>query len=252
MFVTPMPDEATLSLMYSPRYLQESHRADAQPQRRKYDPVLEILRETGPGRLLDYGCGHGTLLEQAVGVGWSAQGVEFDPEVAGAVTSRTGCPVVTPEALGAMPPHTVDLLHLGDVLEHLTNPDRDMRRLLHLVRSNGLVVAQGPLEAQPSLFVLALRVGRFLRRAGVATTPPYHVSLATAAGQMAFFNRTGLQQETFHVSEVAWPAPERFTRRVLASPRLSSLYAVRRASQLVSKLSSGPSGNRYLYVGRLA
>jgi SAM-dependent methyltransferase len=251
MFVTPMPDDGTLSLMYAPSYLQPASAEGMVGDSRDPDSVLEILRDTTPGRFLDYGCGDGGLLERSANVGWTVQGVEFRQDVADAVALRTGFPVVAETMVDSLSPHSFDVVHLGDVLEHLTDPDRDMPRILRLVRRGGLVVAQGPLEAQPSLFLFTLRCQRLLRRRVVATTPPYHVSLATVSGQSSLFRRFGLREETLRVTEVAWPAPGQLTHRVLANPRLFLLYLIRQASRLITKLSPTRMGNRYFYVGRV-
>jgi SAM-dependent methyltransferase len=237
--------------MYAPSYFEHSAAGDLIGDSRDPEPVLEVLRRSAPGRFLDYGCGDGTLLELAATEGWSVQGVEFGQDVADEVASRTGHPVVPVGDVDTMPGQAFDVVHLGDVIEHLTNPDHEMPRILGLVKPGGLLVAQGPLEAQASLFVLALRCGRRLRADAVAQTPPYHVSLATIRGQSALFRRFGLTEATFRVSEVAWPAPERLNRQMVKRPRLLALYTIRRASQTISRMSPKPSGNRYLYVGRV-
>ena len=66
------------------------------------------------------------------------------------------------------------------------------------------------------------------------------------------FDRVGLVELTYTVSEVAWPAPGRLSGANLSQPRSVALYALRKFSQAVSAVNSGTWGNRYFYVGTTA
>ena len=83
-------------------------------------------------------------------LGWRAVGVELDAGAAGSVRARTGLDVRTD--LATIVDATVDVLHLGDVIEHLTDLDRDLPRMLRVLRRGGHLIAQGLLEANASLF----------------------------------------------------------------------------------------------------
>lgn len=77
---------------------------------------------------------------------------------------------------------------------------------------------------------------------------PYHVLLATATGQRLFFERLGLREISFRLSEVAWPAPDRVTAS--SRPRDVVLFLLRALSRLVSRFRPARFGNRYFYVGQ--
>ena len=64
------------------------------------------------------------------------------------------------------------------------------------------------------------------------------------------FARSGLQADTFDIAEVDWPAPGRFDVRLLKDVRAMTLFALRRMSQAVTRLSGGRWGNRYFFVGQ--
>jgi SAM-dependent methyltransferase len=104
------------------------------------------------GRVLDYGCGLGFLLERLLRRGVQAAGLEFSPESAERARQRcAGQPgfggVTLADAVPSpLPASSVDGLFLVEVLEHL--PDRhldatlaDVRRLL---RPGGWLVASTP------------------------------------------------------------------------------------------------------------
>lgn len=138
---------------------------------------------------------------------------------------------------------------MGDVIEHLPAPFEVVQQLVAMLRPGGWLMAQGPLEAGPCLFATALRAATPLRARRVTQMPPYHVLQATVRGQRAFFERVGLAEVTYVISEVAWPAPARLSMTDVQQPRKLALFLLRRLSQLSSKLNPTGWGNRYFFVG---
>jgi SAM-dependent methyltransferase len=245
-----MPDTATLQNMYGPEYQATFYATAEGGGLEESGRVLSWLERLETGTFFDYGCGSGALLQRAREAGWSTVGLELDPEVAERVAAKTGLRIVskTSDLLnqGILP---ADVVHLGDVIEHLTDLDQQMPTILQLVKPNGVLLAQGPLEANANLFTLVMRIGRTIRPRQIEMAP-YHVLLATASGQRGFFDRFGLAQLEFSVQEVSWPAPGKFSRSVALRPRDCCLYGIRRFSQLVSRLRPESWGNRYFYAGR--
>jgi SAM-dependent methyltransferase len=245
-----MPDEKTLARMYGPDYGTAVAVELATIDEKEPHRVVEWLKKERPGTFIDYGCGEGNLLVEAAKLNWQAIGIEFDNKVAEAVAKRTGARVFTPERLDPSGQGLADVLHLGDVIEHLTALNRQMPEILKLIKPGGLLLAQGPLEGNTTLFNLGLRLARTARPRRRTEMAPYHVMLATARGQRALFERFGLQQLEFSMSEVSWPAPGNFSSVNLGQPRSVSLYLLRRLSQAATGLRSGKWGNRYFYAGR--
>jgi SAM-dependent methyltransferase len=253
LYCDPMPDERTVAQMYGTSYSTGCGTdVDLDDPRQPNQVTGWLGREaTGgaAGTFVDYGCGDGRLLRQAKALGWKAVGLELDPAVAQATAARTGTEVVAdPRQLRER--HLADVLHLGDVIEHLTDLAHQMPEILTALKPGGLLLAQGPLEANTNLFTLALRGQRVLRGSPPASYAPYHVLLATAEGQRTFFRRAGLVELEYKIDEVAWPAPPRLTRTQLRQPRALAMFTLRRASQLVSALRPNAWGNRYFYAGR--
>jgi SAM-dependent methyltransferase len=212
--------------------------------------VTEALKSMGRGLFVDYGCGAGTVLTEATKLNWRAVGVEFDDEVAAEVEKKTGLEVLTHRQAAELNGLRADVLHLGDVIEHLTEVNRQMPEIIRLIRPGGLLVAQGPLEANPNLFTLMIRLSRFLRPPRRTEMAPYHVLLATAAGQRLLFQRLGLKEMEYAIREVAWPAPSRLSVSDFRRPRSLGLYLLRLASRAISRLGFTQMGNRYFYIGR--
>ena len=245
-----MPDAAVLAEMYGPAYRNQPGAEEAVADPKDPRRVLALLRQRKPGTFVDYGCGSGDLLVEARAAGWTVCGVEFASEVVGEVAGRTGCTVVGDvESLRRARAAPADVVHLGDVIEHLTDPARIVSELAELIRRDGLLIAQGPLEAGPCLFSRVIQEARRHRLSTVREMAPYHVLQATVLGQNLFFQRCGLRTIEYRVSEVAWPAPDRWVTSMLARPRAMALYALRKLSQVASRLNSSRWGNRYFFVG---
>ncbi len=58
-----------------------------------------------------------------------------------------------------------DVLHLGDVIEHMTKINEQMPEILKLIKPGGFLIAQGPLEANFNVFTLGIRLSRSFRSA---------------------------------------------------------------------------------------
>lgn len=248
LYCDPMPDDATVARMYGTGYVDAFAAAEENDGGKQPERVLDALAKLPAGTFVDWGCGQGGLVAAARDAGWNAIGVELDEEVARDVRARRGLDVRT--GRDAPGDGAADVLHLGDVIEHLTDLDRQLPDVLRLLRPGGLLLAQGPLEANASLFTWTLKLARRLRPFRRVEMPPYHVILATAGGQRTLFRRLGLAELDFAVSEVAWPAPPRFAPTLLRRPRAVALYCLRRASQAVARTRPAALGNRYFYAGR--
>ena len=247
MFVSPMPGAKALERMYGEEYAQfisaeAAHSGDSGTSR-----VLAELGKLKPGVFLDYGCGGGHLLGQAARLGWRGYGVDFSRSTTQAITGKLDCTIVG-DLREISSDVLFDAVHMGDVIEHLTDPNRDMPAILERLKPGGVLIAQGPLEANFNLFLSALRFKKAIRNTH-STMPPYHVSLATSEGQQEFFRRFGMKQVRFDVFETAHPAPDRLSFADLKNARSTSLFLLRKISQTFSRILSSSAGNRYFYVG---
>jgi hypothetical protein len=254
LFCDPMPDAETLAKMYSIEYVGVRESPDVpcgmgDGSKGVTETASDfVFRSLSPGFFVDYGCGDGSVLRSAKAHGWEAAGIEFGRDVAAAVSRETGVPVFPREDVPEALIGRAQVVHLGDVIEHLTDVDTEFERVFSLLAPGGWIAARGPLENNRNLFQLVISLSRRLRRAPPAHFPPYHVVLATTSGQRALFQRLGLQEKRWLTEEAAWPAPERLSRDAVRHPRAVGLLGLRRGSQLLSKLGAG-RGNRYVYLG---
>ncbi|MEA3002019.1 MAG: hypothetical protein QOH81_807 [Sphingomonadales bacterium] len=257
-FIDPLPDGDDLARMYShseyhSEYYQEASEEGALTQ---LHAVLPLLKPGG--RLLDFGCGSGSFLIAARKAGFRAEGVELEEQARRRAAAASGCPVRSMEELregGG----DYDVIHLGDVLEHLPEPDRAMRDLERLLAPDGVFFVEGPIEDNASAVFHAARlfglIKRLARRKLHADLPPFHLIRTTARAQRRYFERRlGYVLLAFRVHESGWPYwndGDRFLRPGSAS---------RLARMLIGALAVGlariaaplhlPIGNRFFAVAR--
>lgn len=210
-FVDPVPTDAEFGLMYATSSYHDVHYTDGGLERHR--PSLEFLARHVPASgtrvLLDFGCGNGSFLRAAARAGFSVQGVEHSAETARDIASRTGLRVTTlTECLAGA--ERFDVIHLGDVLEHLPHPADRFDELRALLAPGGVFFVEGPLQANASLVYWGARAFRRVRRLRGEPPPgrsaPTHLLLATQSSQRRFFTeRLRYEEVAFAMSEDGWP-----------------------------------------------
>ena len=116
-----------------------------------------------PGRMLDLGCGDGTVLWLARRDGWQVEGVELFPEHASMVQRTHGFPVTASDIDGYRgSPAAWDVVVLTHVLEHLPDPIGALVKIRDLLTAQGV----GVLEF-PNIDALDAWVRRLLARTGI-------------------------------------------------------------------------------------
>src|SRR5262249_47554175 len=133
LFCWPMPNQELLSQMYGLQVGEDCQSAEKELCCGDANRVLTCLAKLEPGTFVDYGCGSARLLQEVKRLGWKAVGVEWDEGVANGISRRTGIQVVghhaAREVLGSA---VADVLHVGDVIEHLTLVNTQMPGILGL------------------------------------------------------------------------------------------------------------------------
>ncbi len=147
--VEPLPTAAAAARLYADDYFRDPERgyvdyvADERVFRAEFRRRLRVLRGVGGrGRLLDVGCASGALLHEAREAGFEPSGIEPAPEMARRAAESSGCPVTAVTLDRALlAPASYDAITLFDVLEHLVDPVRALRRLrMALVAGGALAV----------------------------------------------------------------------------------------------------------------
>ena len=106
---------------------------------------LMFLESSSRGRLLDVGCGNGTLLAAMRALGWDVLGIEPDPEAARIAREVGKLPVVTGSLEDArLPAGSFDAVTVSHVIEHVPDPRALLRECSRLLSSGGQLIVATP------------------------------------------------------------------------------------------------------------
>lgn len=163
-FVSPFPSEKDIAAMYSGSYFDDCYDSgmssagyfeNREKLTERYRKVLAgIMRYKRSGKLLEVGCAGGIFLELAKKQGFEPEGVEISAEMS---AKALGFKVFTGTLEQAkFPSSSFDIVYMGHVLEHVTNPKAMVKEAFRVLRSNGLLVVEVPAFVN-SFYYLLLR-----------------------------------------------------------------------------------------------
>lgn len=141
-------------------------------------------RETN--RLLDVGCGAGTLLSVATQAGWNAEGVELSVPTVD-ILRKQGLSVFPGElAQAKFPEAHFDVVTAAELIEHVPDPSSLIAEVARVLRPGGIFWATTPHSHGAS--------GRILKLKWSVVSPPEHLHLFSVRGMAALLARHGFQQ----------------------------------------------------------
>ncbi len=137
------------------------------PERCLYWLQTTLKHRLPPGKTLELGSSHGGFVAILTAAGFDAAGLEISPEIAEFSRQTFNIPVLVGKIeTQQLPPASLDLIVLMDVLEHLDDPVKTLKHCLNLLKDDGLFVIQTPgypagktlreLEDERSLFIRML------------------------------------------------------------------------------------------------
>ncbi|HEX8075918.1 MAG TPA: methyltransferase domain-containing protein [Thermoleophilaceae bacterium] len=146
-----LPPGAELADLYR-EMRDDAYLAEEAGRRRTAGRLLDsIARYVPAGRLLDVGCGHGLLLDEARRRGYEVEGVELSGSAAAYAREVLGLHVrelplaeLEPEGEGYA------AIVMADVLEHLDDPVDAIRRCRDLLRPGGVLCVVTPDPSSPT------------------------------------------------------------------------------------------------------
>jgi SAM-dependent methyltransferase len=107
--------------------------------------LLDLIAEQVPaGRLLDVGCGHGLLLDEARSRGYDTVGLELSRSAASHAREELGVDVREAPVEDFADADGFDVVVLADVLEHLDDPVAAVDRCAGLLRPGGVLCVVTP------------------------------------------------------------------------------------------------------------
>jgi SAM-dependent methyltransferase len=128
------------------RRMRDDHYLDEEAGRRA--TARRVLGQIGrlapSGRLLDVGCGHGLLLDEARKLGYEVEGLELSEHAAAHARDALGLTVHSKTLADLPPAPRYAVIVLADVIEHLDDPVAAIDRCARLLEPGGAVCLVTP------------------------------------------------------------------------------------------------------------
>ena len=156
------------------------------PKRAQVDFSLMYLASLPAGRLLEVGCGSGSMLKTMQELGWQVEGVDFDP---GAVENcrRKGLKVHlgTLEGVG-YPDNYFDAVTMSHLIEHVHDPLQLVCECLRILKTGGRLSLVTPNSNSLG--------HRLFRSTWFHLDPPRHLHIFTPASLRSLLHRAGFHR----------------------------------------------------------
>jgi SAM-dependent methyltransferase len=146
-----LPSGAALHNLYRDMR-DDAYLAEEDGRRATARRVLALIgRHLSTGRLLDVGCGHGLLLDEARRMGYDVHGLELSRTAAGYARDVLGLTVdeQAVEAFAANTEREFDVVVLADVVEHLEDPVAALDACAALLADGGVLCVITPDPSAP-------------------------------------------------------------------------------------------------------
>jgi 2-polyprenyl-3-methyl-5-hydroxy-6-metoxy-1,4-benzoquinol methylase len=154
-------------------------------RRGEVDVEIRFLPALPGGRLLDVGCGSGEWLQLMHGLGWRAEGIDFDQNAV-AVAAQNGLQV----SLGSLeqknyPNDTFDAVTLNHVIEHVPDPVATLAECARILKPGGRIVVATPNNSSLG--------HRFFKNHWRGLEPPRHLHIFSPESIRRAFGLAGFQ-----------------------------------------------------------
>ncbi len=174
----PQPTPAILEEFYSPQTGYHAAYSDAFIARQRHEFTLRItealpLLSSARVRVLDIGAANGLFLDCAKEHGWQTEGVEMN---------SANIPVCEQKGHrmthGSFDDYTntgesFNVVHMGDVIEHMLDPREAVRKSAQLLSSGGLLIIATP-DASAPFPKASLVIAKALHLSWPHALPPAH------------------------------------------------------------------------------
>jgi 2-polyprenyl-3-methyl-5-hydroxy-6-metoxy-1,4-benzoquinol methylase len=175
-FLSPNPNEKEIKSLYS-----KSEYIYAKLESKHLQSIYRIVKITKNLRktqsLLDIGCQNGDFLNELQKyTNFDLYGIE--PSYEGAKNARSNKKLKIKRGYfhdGSYENSKFDIVNLGDVIEHLTEPKKMIDNIYKILKPGGLLIVTTPISNCPYVF-LSNAVNRRIKSYPLAwLTPPFHI-----------------------------------------------------------------------------
>ncbi len=162
-------------------------------------------------KLLDFGTGSGHFIREISEI-HKCFGVEYSPETIKKLKNKfkKATFLNNNQVNNKKYNNFFDIIHLGDVLEHVIAPDYLLLNLHSKIKKNGLLYIEGPIERNLSLVNFSIllfgNIKRFLTRNYKNNFKPYHLFFCDYQNQISMIKKINkFKIIDYKIYETGWP-----------------------------------------------
>ncbi len=144
-FRNPRPSYETIKEYYEEDYSNIFFEEKIKSFRKGIFNHFFSTSKKGEGKLLDVGCGYGIFLNVAKDKGWDVYGVELSKDACQFTQKNLGLNVFCGDLKEAyFPKDYFDVVTLWNILDHTTDPSKQLLEIKRILKDNGLLFIRLP------------------------------------------------------------------------------------------------------------
>lgn len=219
--IWPRPSDKEIEEMYASDYFTEAdsatHHMDsdylALLNSGDYaDGIENMKRYCQSGNILEIGCATGNFLNALNKVGYNVKGIELSSFAVDYARKNFGLNLINKPFDFSLLNNEVfenefDVIIMGDVLEHFTNPTEAMQLAHKILKPGGVAFIHLPGSLNLLSGKLAFAIYKLIGKQKTMTIPPYHLTEFTGDSIKLMCNKTGfskviIKQDIKHPSTI--------------------------------------------------
>ena len=258
-YIHPVPNDEDLLKMYPTTYqngIDNTILKDPQNKliglRFSYAYQFDLISAHKiSGEFLDFGCGAANFILNAKAASIDFHGAEFNEKHVDVLKKEipNGKFFTIAELLSS--DQKYDLIRISNVFEHFTQPNKEFEDLLALLKPNGHLLVEGPIEMNFNFAKfyrqVYFQIRKKLNKGYRASHTPTHIIFTNRKNQLEYFQKFNLTTVHWKITEAEWPFPPAMQQAKGWVRKLNFLIA--RASMLLSKFNKN-WGNTFIYLGQ--
>lgn len=210
--IWPRPSDEEITEMYASDYFTE---ADSATHHMNTD-YLELLNSgdysdgvaymkkyCSKGSILEIGCATGNFLYALHHAGYTVKGIELSSFAVDYAKQHFGLSLINEPFSPALLDKDIfenefDVIVMGDVLEHFTNPTEAMQLAHRILKPGGVAIIHLPGTLNLISSKLAFGIYRLTGKQKTMTIPPYHLTEFSPGSIREMCKRTGFSRTILH------------------------------------------------------
>ena len=209
--ISPYPNRYDLKKLYNNKSYHDKFYLSIETS--EYRDSIKYLKKfiKKKIKILDFGSGSGHFIKEIENI-HNCYGVEYNLETIKQLKKKFKKTtfITNNEIENRKYNNFFDIIHLGDVLEHVTAPDHLLANLHKKIKKNGFLYIEGPIERNFSLvnisIVLFGNIKKFLSYNYKNNFKPYHLYFCDFKNQLSMIKKNNkFEVLNYEIYETGWP-----------------------------------------------